>query len=155
MLLTSCCFGEGLKQDSSQATPRWPAVFLNGLCCHKQVAPGHCPGTVWWKCGQKFHQNWWEVSVFPCWWWQSAYRGNLGRITCLQDDYICVCIRIYLCSLAEGPGALCMQIGRMHLNRKCQGKWNESGVAEAVERSGDSILEILTFSFSKHWLNTF
>lgn len=40
MLLTSCCFGEGLKQDNSQAAPRWPAVFLNGLCCHKQVAQG-------------------------------------------------------------------------------------------------------------------
>ena len=40
MLLTSCCFGDGLKQDNSQATPRWPAVFLNGLCCHKQVAQG-------------------------------------------------------------------------------------------------------------------
>lgn len=45
MLLKSCCFGEGLKQDNSQAAPCWPAVFLNGLCCHKQVS--QCTAQAW------------------------------------------------------------------------------------------------------------
>ena len=45
MLLKSCCFGEGLKQNNSQAAPCRPAVFLNGLCCHKQVA--QCTAQAW------------------------------------------------------------------------------------------------------------